>query len=81
MAKTYEVKVVGKDELPDEIEKDFLPENGSGSDCASYLLIYADGKLAEWYSDAMEKEDAIFCRDLDWISAALRNAFEHGREG
>lgn len=81
MPKKFEVKrIFGSEGLPPEIERMGLSENGHGSEWASYILIYIDGKLDEWYSDAMEPEDAIFCRDLDWISAALERAYKLGGE-
>lgn len=61
------------DELPDWVSKEDLPDNGSGREYASYLLI-EDGKYKAVYSDAMEPEDARFYRDLGWIKHEIERA-------
>ena len=48
----------------------YLSNNGSGKECASYIVI-ADRKGRRIYSDAMEPEDARFDRDLSWIVEEL----------
>lgn len=37
------------------------------------------GKTVAIYSDAMEPEDAVFYRDLNWISKAIKEAYELGK--
>lgn len=76
--KEFRVEVVGYDELPKEIEKMGLPNNGGGREYATYILIWHGNELVEWHSDAMEPEDASFWRDLDWITSALERAYEQG---
>jgi hypothetical protein len=78
--KEFRVEVVSYDELPKEIEKDGLSNNGRGREYARYLLIWHGNELVEWYSDAMEPEDVSFYRDLDWITSALERAYEQGVE-
>lgn len=81
MSKRFEVKsVFGSENLPDEIERMGLSENGAGSEYARYILIYANGELLEWYSDAMAPEDAKFGRDLNWISDAILRAYRRGAD-
>jgi len=72
------IKKLCYDELP-ESEKKNVSNNGSGAEYAEYLLIYQDEKLIRIFSDAMEPEDAIFCRDLSWISDIIKLAYEIGR--
>lgn len=74
------VKLVSYDMLPDEIEKDYLPNNGGGKEYANYILIYHNDDLISYESDAMEPEDAVFYRDLYWIQEAIEQAYELGRE-
>ena len=76
----FEVKIVQFDELPPEIDKTSLSNNGSGAEWADYLLIYHNGKLIRWESSAMEPEDVRFTRDLRWVSEALEEAYEYGLE-
>jgi len=78
--KRFRVERVYYDDLPKEIEKIGLSNNGRGKEWSSYILIWCEDELIEWYSDAMEPEDASFWRDLDWIAPALKRAYERGLE-
>lgn len=60
-------------------ERALAPENGSGMEYANYIKITHNGKSVLFASDAMEPEDALFTRDLDWIVPALRRCYEIGR--
>lgn len=73
----YEVKMIDYDELP-EYWKDLVPDNGSGKDCAGYIVIIHNGEIQSVESDAMEPEDAVFYRDLSWITFELQRAYELG---
>lgn len=61
-----------------EDEKLIVPENGCGAVCANYIRVTHNGKTIRLESDAMEKEDAIFLRDLDWIPDAVVEAYKLG---
>ena len=63
-----------------EEEKEIVPDNGSGAKYAGYIRIKQDGKTILLESDAMEKEDAIFRRDLEWIYKACRMCYEIGKK-
>ena len=77
----YNPKLVSYDDLPEEVAKDKLPNNGSGKEYASYLIIRdADEKIVSVRSDAMEPEDCSFCRDLNWIMGELKRAYKIGLE-
>lgn len=73
-----ETKIVSYSDLPDEITRECLSDNGDGAEYASYLLIYEDKKLVRCESDAMEKEDARFSRDMFWIKHAIWDAYLFG---
>lgn len=73
----FQVLLQDYDDLTEE-EKECVPENGSGAECAYYLRVIHNGKTIRLESDAMEKEDAIFYRDLSWISSALEEAYKAG---
>lgn len=76
-----EIKLVSYDDLSEE-EKEWQPENGSGAEYANYLQIIHNGVIIGVESDAMEPEDAIFSRDLDWIRKLVLKAYTLGiREG
>ena len=64
-----------KDQLPSWVYKDELPENGVGSEDASYIVIDIEG-YQKIYSDAMEPEDARFSRDLNWIAGELFDMYK-----
>jgi len=72
------VRVERFEDLSDE-EKNFVPENGSGSAYAGYLRVVHNGETILLESDAMEPEDAIFARDLNWIALAIKGAYNLGR--
>ena len=72
------IKTVDYEELPEEIKKLHLPNNGRGKEMAAYLLIYHDDKLMYCFSDAMEPEDAIFTRDLSWIKDVILDVYNVG---
>ena len=64
-------KLVSYDDLTED-EKLGQPENGSGKEYASYIVV-EDEKGRRVYSDAMEPEDASFGRDLFWIIEEINN--------
>lgn len=72
------VKIVDYDELPEEVKKLYLSNNGRGKEMATYLLIYHNDKLKYCFSDAMETEDAIFTRDLSWIKDVILDMYNTG---
>lgn len=74
----FEVTQCRLDELPPEIDIRFLPNNGSGKELASYILIKVDGNIQSVYSDASEPEDANFYSDLSWIKTELEKAYRLG---
>lgn len=80
MGAKLEIKIVSYDELPEEIDRDWgLSNNGCGKEYADYLLLYYNGKLLRCESDAMEREDACFYRNLSWIKDAVLEAYELGK--
>ena len=75
----YEVIQCSYEDLPEEVNKEWgLSDNGSGKDCATYIIQKVDGEIISVESDAMEPEDASFGRDLGWIKQALEEAYEKG---
>ncbi len=66
-------------ELTDE-EKNNVSNNGAGAKYAGYIRVNHNGKTLILESDAMEPEDAMFCRDLSWIAGALKKCYEIGKE-
>ncbi len=68
-------KIVSYENLPDWTMKDYLSNNGSGKEYATYIII-EDGDYKAVYSDAMEPEDCSFGRDLNWIVAELNRKFK-----
>jgi hypothetical protein len=75
---TYEVIVQDYDDLSED-EKSAASNNGGGKDYATYLRIKHNGETIALHSDACEPEDCTFRRDFDWITAALRKAYELGK--
>jgi hypothetical protein len=67
------------EDLTDE-EKNNVPNNGSGKEYANYIRVEHNGETLFLESDAMEREDAVFLRDLSWIIDALNKCYEIGRE-
>lgn len=59
-------------------EKDNVSNNGSGAEYASYLRVIHNGKTILLESDAMEKEDAIFTRDLSWVKDIIFKSYQIG---
>jgi len=71
------VSLVHFSDLPDDV-KDDQPNNGYGKEEASYLKVeFSDGRV-EYYSDAMEPEDARFERDLHWVMRVIQEAHKDG---
>lgn len=70
-------KIVSSSELPKESEM-FIGEI-SDTDYATYLLVYHNDKLIRCESDSMEPEDAVFYRDMAWISSAIEQAYHLGQ--
>ena len=63
----WEIKLFDYDNLPQEINRDFLSNNGCGKEYANYLVLYLNGKVYSYESDAIEPEDKTFTRDLNFI--------------
>ena len=62
-----------------EDEKESVPNNGSGKEYAGYIKVIRNGETICLKSDAMEKEDACFCRDLRWIYDMLKICYNLGK--
>lgn len=77
--KEFKAKMVSYEDLPDEIKNTDLSNNGNGAKYATYILIWHGDELLGCYSDAMEPEDTVFYRDLDWIPGAIERAYECGK--
>ena len=76
--KMIKVEMVSYDELPEEVRGLYLSNNGTGRRYATYLLVYHNDKLIRYESDAIEPEDAQFCRDLSWVEDAIVEAYNIG---
>ncbi len=63
--------------LTDE-EKSEASNNGVGKEDANYLRVTWEDGTTETFSDAMEPEDALFTRDLSWISDLVVKAYNVG---
>lgn len=74
-----EVKLQHYSDLSDK-EKENVSDNGSGKEYADYIRILHNGETILLESDAMEPEDTMFCRDLNWIIEALRDCYKLGKE-
>lgn len=74
----FEVRVLDYEGLND-VEKEAVPNNGSGKKFAAYLKVLYNDEVLCLKSDAMEPEDACFHRDLSWIPIALKQCYELGR--
>ncbi len=61
------------EDLPAWVDVANLSRNGHGHEMATYIVI-EDGPYRAVYSDAMEREDACFCRDLSWIVKEINMA-------
>jgi len=62
-----------------EDEQANASNNGSGKKYADYIRITHNGETILLVSDAMEREDATFSRDLSWIVDALYKCYELGK--
>jgi hypothetical protein len=75
--KNFEVRLVGYSDLTDE-EQESQPNNGCGKEEANYIKVFYNDKVYFIESDAMEPEDASFCRDLGWVAQALEDTYYLG---
>ena len=73
-----EVTMPQFEELTDD-EQANVSNNGNGKEYAGYLRVTHDGQTILLESDAMEPEDAMFCRDLSWILDIIEKAYEIGK--
>ena len=73
------IKYLNFEDLTAE-EKENVPNNGFGKEYASYIKIIHNDKTICLKSDAMEPEDACFCRDLSWIKSMLETCYELGKK-
>ena len=60
-------------------EQNKVSNNGSGKKYAEYIKVTHNGATILLENDAMEREDAVFCRDLSWISGIIEKAYELGK--
>lgn len=74
----FKVDLIGFDDLSDD-EKESVPNNGYGKECASYIKVIHNGDVIFLESDAIEPEDKSFGRDLNWIIDALEKCYELGK--
>jgi len=74
---SYEATMCDYDDLNKE-QQNSQPNNGSGKEYASYIVIKHNGEILQIKSDAVEPEDASFCRDFSWIVDALEQAYKLG---
>ena len=74
-----EIKMVNFDALTED-QQEIQPDNGSGKDCANYLRLTHGGETVAIFSDAMEPEDCVFYRDLEWVKGAIEMAYELGKQ-
>lgn len=75
-----EVKIFKGNELTEEIIEKF----GQFSDdsYSQVMVIFVDGVPIQCESDMIEPEDCTFGRDLSWIPATIKLAYEQGiRDG
>ena len=64
-------KIFNYENLPEWVDRTLLSCNGGGKEFAHYIVI-EDQNYKEVYSDAMEREDACFSRDLNWIVKEIK---------
>ena len=62
-----------------EQERNNASHNGSGPEYAGYIRVTYNGETILLESDAMEREDATFSRDLSWITGIIEKAYELGK--
>jgi len=67
------------EDLTDE-EKKNVSDNGWGKEMACYIKVTHNGETVLLESDAMEREDAMFCRDLKWVYFACEICYELGKQ-
>ncbi len=60
-------------------EQNNVSDNGSGKEYAGYIKVSHNGATILLENDAMEREDAVFCRDLSWISGIIEKVYELGK--
>ena len=75
----YKVYIIEFEQLTEQ-EKDSVSNNGCGKEDANYIAIDNGEDPRIIHSDAMEREDAKFTRNLKWIVDALNEAHESGVE-
>jgi len=63
-----------------EKEKNNVSDNGFGKEYAVYIKISHNGNVICLESDAMEREDATFSRDLNWIFEMFQKCYDLGKE-
>ena len=73
-----EIKNLDFKDLSNE-EKKTVPNNGMSKEYASYIKVIHNNEVICLKSDAMEKEDAVFYRDLSWIVHMLKECYDLGR--
>ena len=73
----YKVEILSYDELPEEW-KNNVPNDGSGKENAGHVVIYYNGEIIKVESDAIEREDFTFFRDLEWVAFELEEAYNLG---
>jgi len=73
-----DVKMIYFDDLTED-EKEDQPDNGRGIEDSTYIRITHDSRTIAIHSDAMEPEDCIFGRDLNWVVGAIKSAYELGK--
>jgi hypothetical protein len=74
-----QVELVSYEDL-NEGEKLGASYNGSGAKSATYMRVSHRGERVFTESDAMEREDATFHRDLNWIVSMLKYVYELGQK-
>jgi len=74
----FEVRMLNYENLTTEQQEE-QPDNGSGKESATYIRVMNEGKVIALKSDAMQPEDCVFYRDLNWITELLRDCYEMGR--
>jgi hypothetical protein len=81
MADKNKLEVIMQDfEDLTEDEQDNTSDNGGGKKYAGYIRVTYEGKTILLESDAMEREDAKFHRDLSWIKDIIQDVYELGKK-
>jgi hypothetical protein len=73
------ITVENFDDLTDA-EKEERRHDGYRKEYAEYLRITQNKETILLKSDAMEPEDAKFCRDLKWVEIWLKACYEIGKK-